>query len=62
MEHEKEESFVKVTLIYKPEDRELMLFKRCIWVTMAKRKSPKPPRAHSSFAASFTHDTAPSAS
>ena len=37
---------MKVTLIYKPEDRELMLFKRCIWVTMGKTEIPKaPPRS-----------------
>lgn len=53
---------MKVTLIYKPEERELMLFKRCIWVTMGKTEIPKAPRAHSSFAAFFTHDTAPYAS
>lgn len=45
MEHEKEESFVKVTLIYKPEDRDLMLFKRCIWVTMGKTEAPTAPPA-----------------
>lgn len=32
---------MKVTLIYKPEERELMLFKRCIWVTMGKTEVPK---------------------
>lgn len=30
----------KVTLIYWPEERELMLFKRCIWVTMGKTEMP----------------------
>lgn len=30
----------KVTLIYWPEKRELMLFKRCIWVTMGKTEMP----------------------
>ena len=34
---------MKVTLIYKPEERELMLFKRCIWVTMGKTEEPKKP-------------------
>lgn len=34
---------MKVTLIYKPEERELMLFKRCIWVTMGKTQAPKKP-------------------
>lgn len=34
---------MKVTLIYKPEERELMLFKRCIWVTMGKKEVPKEP-------------------
>lgn len=28
----------KVTAIYWPEERELTLFKRCVWVTMAKRR------------------------
>ena len=32
---------MKVTLIYQPEKRELMLFKRCIWVTMGKTEEPK---------------------
>lgn len=32
---------MKVTLIYKPEERELMLFKRCAWVTMGKTEMPK---------------------
>jgi len=32
---------MKVTLIYKPEERELMLFKRCIWVTMGKSAPPE---------------------
>lgn len=32
---------MKVTLIYNPEERELMLFKRCIWVTMGKIAAPK---------------------
>lgn len=31
---------IKVTLIYWPEERELMLFKRCIWVTMGKTEAP----------------------
>lgn len=31
----------KVTLIYKPEERELMLFKRCIWVTMGRTEAPE---------------------
>lgn len=31
---------MKVTLIYKPEQNELMLFKRCIWVTMSKNEIP----------------------
>lgn len=34
---------MKVTLIYKPEERELLLFKRCIWVTMGKTEEPKKP-------------------
>ncbi len=34
---------MKVTLIYKPEERELILFKRCIWVTMGKTEEPKKP-------------------
>lgn len=34
---------MKVTLIYKPESRELMLFKYCIWVTMGKTGDPKSP-------------------
>lgn len=34
---------MKVTLIYKPEARELMLCKRCIWVTMGKTQAPKEP-------------------
>ncbi len=34
---------MKVTCIYKPEARELMLFKRCIWVTMGKTEEPKEP-------------------
>ena len=29
-------SETKVTAIYYPEERELMLFKRCVWVTMGK--------------------------
>lgn len=32
---------MKVTLIYGPTDRELMLFKRCIWVTMGKSEEPR---------------------
>ena len=32
---------MKVTLIYQPEERELMLFKRCIWITMGKTEKPK---------------------
>ena len=31
---------IKVMLIYWPEERELMLFKRCIWVTMGKTEAP----------------------
>lgn len=31
---------MKVTLIYKPEERELMLFKRCLWVTTGKTEKP----------------------
>lgn len=31
---------MKVTLIYGPTERELMLFKRCIWVTMGRRRVP----------------------
>lgn len=38
---------MKVTLIYKPEERELMLFKRCIWVTMGKTEEPKKPPSSS---------------
>lgn len=34
---------MKVSLIYKPEERELMLFKRAIWVTMGKTEEPKEP-------------------
>lgn len=34
---------MKVTLIYKPEERERMLFKRCVWVTMGKTEAPKEP-------------------
>lgn len=32
---------MKVTLIYGPEERELMLFKRCLWVTDGNTKEPK---------------------
>ena len=32
---------MKVSLIYKPEERELMLCKRCVWVTMGKTEMPK---------------------
>lgn len=32
---------MKVTLIYKPEDRERILFKRCVWVTMGKKEVPR---------------------
>lgn len=32
---------MKVSLIYKPEERELMLCKRCVWVTMGKTDMPK---------------------
>lgn len=32
---------MKVSLIYKPEDRELMLFKRCIWVTNGNTETPQ---------------------
>lgn len=34
---------MKVTLIYKPEERELLLFKHCIWVTTGKKEMPKKP-------------------
>jgi thymidylate synthase ThyX len=34
---------MKVTLIYKPEERELLLFKHCIWVTMGRKEAPKKP-------------------
>lgn len=34
---------MKVTLIYKPDERELMLFKRCVWITMGKNETPKKP-------------------
>ena len=34
---------MKVTLIYKPDERELMLFKRCVWITMGKNEMPKKP-------------------
>lgn len=32
---------MNVELIYAPTERELMLFKRCIWVTMGKTNKPK---------------------
>ena len=32
---------MKVSLIYAPSERELNLFKRCIWVTMGKTEEPK---------------------
>jgi len=32
---------MKVSLIYAPSERELMLMKRCTWVTMGKRGEPK---------------------
>lgn len=32
---------MKVSLIYKPEERELMLCKRCVWVTIGKTEMPK---------------------
>ena len=32
---------MRVTLIYKPEERELMLFKRCIWITNGQTEIPK---------------------
>lgn len=32
---------MKVSLIYKPEKRDLMLFKRCIWVTMGYTSKPQ---------------------
>ncbi len=35
------ECVMKVTLIYKPEERELMLFKRCLWVTTGKTEEPE---------------------
>lgn len=34
---------MKVTLIYGPEERELKLFKRCIWITMGKTAEPSSP-------------------
>lgn len=34
---------MKVTLIYGPEERELKLFKRCIWITMGKTAEPSTP-------------------
>lgn len=34
---------MKVTLIYKPEERGLLLFKHCIWVTMGRKEAPKKP-------------------
>lgn len=34
---------MKVELIYGPEQRELELFKRCIWVTQGKTDRPKEP-------------------
>lgn len=34
---------MKVTLIHKPDERELMLFKRCVWITMGKNEMPKKP-------------------
>nr|DAS64797.1 MAG TPA: Thymidylate synthase complementing protein [Caudoviricetes sp.] len=34
---------MKFTLIYKPEERELLLFKHCIWVTMGRKEAPKKP-------------------
>ena len=33
----------KVTAIYWPEERELTLFKRCVWVTMGKTEMPSLP-------------------
>lgn len=32
---------MKITLIHKPEERDLMLLKRCIWVTQGKTECPK---------------------
>lgn len=32
---------MKVTMIYGPTEREWMLFKRCIWITMGKVEKPK---------------------
>lgn len=32
---------MKVSVIYKPEERELMLFKRAIWITQGKTDTPK---------------------
>lgn len=32
---------MRVTLIYKPEERELMLFKRCIWITNGQTEIPR---------------------
>lgn len=34
---------MKVTLIYEPEERELKLFKRCVWVTMGNPEEPLSP-------------------
>lgn len=39
----KEKTPMEVTCIYWPEARELMLFKRCLWVTMGKTEEPKEP-------------------
>lgn len=37
---------MKVTLIYGPEERERMLLKRAIWITMGKRGEPASPPSH----------------
>jgi len=34
---------MKVTLIYGPEERELKLLKRCVWITMGKTQEPNTP-------------------
>ncbi len=39
---------MKVTCIYYPERRELMLFKWCIWITMVSKKKQKPKNPPSS--------------
>ena len=40
----------KVTAIYWPEERELTLFKRCVWVTMGKTEMPSLPPSSERFA------------